>query len=83
METTVPENIYAMTDEYSAAAVKPVTDIEREAVARLIYQLVKLLMEDGFTMEQRRALAKQYGVSHERAHEVEDFLLSWGLDEDE
>lgn len=79
----MPDNIYAMTDEYSASAKDPLTDGDREAAARLMYELVKLLMKDGFTPGQRRTLAEQHGVAHDRAVRVEQFLLFWGLDDDE
>ncbi|MGG6196487.1 DUF2543 family protein [Pantoea allii] len=81
MDKPIMQTVYGMVDEYSSAATNPVTDDERECVARYINNLVSLLMEDGFTREQQVFLALGAGVRKERINEIGEFLRKWGLDE--
>lgn len=81
MDKPITQTVYGMVDEYSSASAKPVSDDERECVARYINKLVSLLMEDGFTREQQVFLAIGAGVRKERINEIGEFLRKWGLDE--
>lgn len=80
--STLPQAVINLRDQYAQQAAQPVTDSERDALGGLLFELVKLLMQDGFTEGQRTELAFQYGVKQERALDIEHFLSSWGLDDE-
>ncbi|ADU71458.1 YmjA family protein [Pantoea sp. At-9b] len=79
MNNDVPLKFYDIVDEYEAEAAKPVSESERDALARYFQLLITRLMNNEEISEQaQQEMASEAGIEALRIDEIATFLNQWG-----
>ncbi|MCK1970216.1 YmjA family protein [Franconibacter sp. IITDAS19] len=79
MSAEIPLKYYDIADEYSTECAEPVTESEREPLARYFQLLITRLMNnEEISEEAQRELASEAGIDEERIDEIAMFLNQWG-----
>lgn len=79
MNNEVPLKYYDIVDEYSTEATKPVSDSERDALARYFQQLITRLMNnEEISEDAQKAIAVEAGIDEMRIDDIATFLNQWG-----
>lgn len=79
MNNEIDLKYYDIADEYSTESAKPVSDDERDAVARYFQLLVTRLMNNEEISEEAQGeMAVEAGIAEQRIDEIAEFLNQWG-----
>lgn len=79
MNDEIPIRFYDVADEYAAEAAKPVSESERDALARYFQLLLTRLMNnEEISEEAQQEMAQQAGIDAQRIDEIAEFLNQWG-----
>ena len=79
MNDEVPLKYYDIADEYATETAKPVSESEREPLARYFELLLTRLMNNEEIGEDaQKDMAKEAGIAEERIDEIATFLNQWG-----
>lgn len=79
MNNDIPLKFYDIADEYATEAAKPVSDTERDALARYFQQLITRLMNnEEISEEAQQEMATEAGVDALRIDDIAEFLNRWG-----
>ncbi|MFU9138473.1 YmjA family protein [Erwinia tasmaniensis] len=79
MNNDVPLKFYDIVDEYSTESAKPVSDPERDPLARYFQRLVTRLMNNEEISESTQTeLAREAGIDALRIDDIATFLNQWG-----
>lgn len=79
MNNEVPLKFYDIVDEYSTEAETPVSESERDALARYFQLLITRLMNnEEISEEAQKEMAAEAGIAEPRIDEVATFLNQWG-----
>ena len=79
MNDEVPLKYYDIADEYATETAKPVSESEREPLARYFELLLTRLMNNEEIGEDaQKEMAKEAGIAEERIDEIATFLNQWG-----
>ncbi|MDX6914198.1 YmjA family protein [Pectobacterium carotovorum] len=79
MNNEIPLKFYDITDEYSTESEKPVSESERDAVARYFQLLITRLMNnEEISEEAQQEMASEAGIDAHRIDEIATFLNQWG-----
>lgn len=79
MNNEVPLKYYDIADEYATETAKPVSESEREPLARYFELLLTRLMNNEEIGEDaQKEMAKEAGIAEERIDEIATFLNQWG-----
>lgn len=79
MNNEVPLKYYDIVDEYSTEAAKPVSDSERDALARYFQQLITRLMNnEEISEDTQKEIAVEAGIDEVRIDDIATFLNQWG-----
>ncbi len=79
MNNDVPLKFYDIVDEYSTESAKPVSDLERDPLARYFQLLVTRLMNNEEISESTQTeLARETGIDALRIDDIATFLNQWG-----
>ncbi|MEG3111198.1 YmjA family protein [Pantoea sp. T14] len=79
MNNEVPLKYYDIVDEYSTEAAKPVSDSERDALARYFQQLITRLMNnEEISEDTQKEIAVEAGIDEMRIDDIATFLNQWG-----
>ncbi|KHN54608.1 DUF2543 family protein [Pectobacterium fontis] len=79
MNKEVPIKFYDITDEYSTESAKPVSESERESLARYFQLLITRLMNNEEISENaQQEMANEAGIDALRIDEIATFLNQWG-----
>ncbi|MCI1898986.1 MAG: YmjA family protein [Enterobacter sp.] len=79
MNNQVPLKYYDIADEYATETAKPVSESEREPLARYFELLLTRLMNNEEIGEDaQKEMAKEAGIAEERIDEIATFLNQWG-----
>jgi len=79
MSNEVPIKYYDIADEYATETETPVSETERDAVARYFEMLITRLMNgEEISEEAQRQMAAEAGINEQRIDEIANFLNQWG-----
>lgn len=79
MSNDVPLKFYDIVDEYSTECEKPVSEPEREPLARYFQLLITRLMNNEEISENaQKEMASEAGIDAHRIDEIATFLNQWG-----
>ncbi|MFH8133249.1 DUF2543 family protein [Pantoea osteomyelitidis] len=79
MNNEVPIKYYDIVDEYSTETAKPVSESEREPLARYFQLLIARLMDNEEISENaQKEIASEAGIDETRIDEIAMFLNQWG-----
>ncbi len=79
MNDEVPLKYYDIADEYSTESAEPVSESEREPLARYFQLLITRLMNNEEISEEAQGeMAIQAGINEQRIDEIANFLNKWG-----
>lgn len=79
MNNEVPLKYYDIADEYATETAKPVSESEREPLARYFELLLTRLMNnEEIDEDAQKEMAKEAGIAEERIDEIATFLNQWG-----
>lgn len=79
MNNEVSLKYYDIADEYATETAKPVSESEREPLARYFELLLTRLMNNEEIGEDaQKEMAKEAGIAEERIDEIATFLNQWG-----
>lgn len=79
MNNEVPLKYYDIADEYATETAKPVSESEREPLARYFELLLTRLMNNEEIGEDaQKEMAKEAGIAEVRIDEIATFLNQWG-----
>ncbi|RJL21884.1 YmjA family protein [Pectobacterium polaris] len=79
MNNEIPLKFYDITDEYSTESAKPVSESERDALARYFQLLLTRLMNnEEISEEAQKEMASEAGIDEFRIDEIATFLNQWG-----
>lgn len=79
MNNEIPLKYYDIVDEYSTECAKPVSESERDALARYFQLLITRLMNnEEISEEAQQEMASEAGIDGQRIDEVATFLNQWG-----
>ncbi|WP_243079629.1 YmjA family protein [Pantoea sp. MQR6] len=79
MNNEVPLKYYDIVDEYSTEAAKPVSDSERDALARYFQQLITRLMNnEEISEDTQKEIAVEAGIDEMHIDDIATFLNQWG-----
>ncbi|MBN3080371.1 MULTISPECIES: YmjA family protein [Pectobacterium] len=79
MNNEIPLKFYDITDEYSTESDKPVSESERDALARYFQLLITRLMNnEEISEEAQKEMASEAGIDEFRIDEIATFLNQWG-----
>jgi len=79
MNDEIPIRYYDVADEYATESDKPVSDSERDALARYFQLLITRLMNnEEISEEAQQEMAVEAGIDAQRIDEIADFLNQWG-----
>ncbi|MEQ9878543.1 YmjA family protein [Pectobacterium aroidearum] len=79
MNHEIPLKFYDITDEYSTESEKPVSESERDAVARYFQLLITRLMNnEEISEDAQQEMASEAGIDAHRIDEIATFLNQWG-----
>ncbi|WP_130835065.1 DUF2543 family protein [[Erwinia] mediterraneensis] len=79
MNTEIPLKFYDILDEYATESAKPVSETERESLARYFQLLItRLTNNEEISEEAQQEMARETGIAEFRIDEIADFLNQWG-----
>ncbi|MCH5051278.1 YmjA family protein [Pectobacterium aquaticum] len=79
MSNEIPLKFYDITDEYATESEKPVSESERDALARYFQLLITRLMNnEEISEEAQKEMASEAGIDEFRIDEIATFLNQWG-----
>ena len=79
MSNETPLKYYDIADEYATESEKPVSESERDALARYFELLITRLMNnEEISEEAQREMALEASIDPERIDEIAEFLNHWG-----
>ncbi|QRG80933.1 YmjA family protein [Citrobacter sp. R56] len=79
MNNEIPLKYYDIVDEYSTECAKPVSESERDALARYFQLLITRLMNnEEISEEAQQEMASEAGIDGQRIDEIATFLNQWG-----
>ncbi|PSN07509.1 DUF2543 family protein [Siccibacter turicensis] len=79
MNQEIPLKFYDIADEYSTETAKPVSESERDALARYFQLLIERLMNNEEIDEAaQQTMADEAGIDAGRIDEIANFLNQWG-----
>nr|WP_314263737.1 YmjA family protein [uncultured Moellerella sp.] len=79
MNNEVPLKYYDIADEYLTEATDPVSEQERESLARYFQLLLTRLMNNEEISENaQKEMANEAGINELRIDEIATFLNQWG-----
>jgi len=79
MSNETPLKYYDIADEYATESEKPVSESERDALARYFELLITRLMNNEEISEAaQREMALEASIDPERIDEIAEFLNRWG-----
>ncbi|MBN3265785.1 YmjA family protein [Pectobacterium brasiliense] len=79
MNNEIPLKFYDITDEYATESEKPVSESERDALARYFQLLITRLMNnEEISEEAQKEMASEAGIEEFRIDEIATFLNQWG-----
>ncbi|MBA7846779.1 YmjA family protein [Klebsiella sp. RHBSTW-00484] len=79
MNDEVPLKYYDIADEYSTESAEPVSESERESLARYFQLLITRLMNNEEISEEAQGeMAIQAGINEQRIDDIATFLNKWG-----
>ncbi|MGV7092367.1 DUF2543 family protein [Siccibacter turicensis] len=79
MNQEIPLKFYDIADEYSTETAKPVSESERDALARYFQLLLERLMNNEEIDEAaQQTMADEAGIDAGRIDEIANFLNQWG-----
>lgn len=79
MNNEVPIKYYDIVDEYSTETAKPVSESEREPLARYFQLLIARLMDnEEISEDAQKDIAREAGIDETRIDEIAMFLNQWG-----
>ena len=79
MNNEVPIKYYDIVDEYSTETAQPVSESEREPLARYFQLLIARLMDNEEISENaQKEIASEAGIDETRIDEIAMFLNQWG-----
>lgn len=79
MKHDVPLKYYDIADEYAAESAAPVSESEREPLARYFELLLtRLINNEEISEETQREMADEAGIAAPRIDEIAEFLNQWG-----
>ena len=79
MNDEVPLKYYDIADEYSTESAEPVSESERESLARYFQLLITRLMNNEEISEEAQGeMAIQAGINEQRIDDIANFLNKWG-----
>lgn len=81
MNHEVPIKYFDIADEYSTEAATPLSDAEREPVARYFELLLtRLSNNEEIDEAAQQEMAADAGIDPQRIDEIANFLNQWGND---
>ena len=79
MNNEIPLKYYDIADEYATECAKPVSESERDPLARYFQLLLTRLMNNEEISEEAQAdMAREAGLPADRIDEIAMFLNQWG-----
>lgn len=79
MSNEVPIKYYDIADEYATEMETPVSDSERDALARYFELLITRLMNgEEISEDAQQEMAAEAGINEQRIDEIANFLNQWG-----
>ncbi|MDN8598870.1 YmjA family protein [Citrobacter sp. S2-9] len=79
MNNEIPLKYYDIVDEYSMECAKPVSESERDALARYFQLLITRLMNnEEISEEAQKEMASEAGIDGQRIDDIATFLNQWG-----
>ncbi|MBB1201803.1 DUF2543 family protein [Enterobacteriaceae bacterium 89] len=79
MNEETPLKYYDIADEYATEAEKPVSEDERDALAKYFQLLVTRLMNnEEISEEDQSEMAIAAGIDGQRIDDIANFLNRWG-----
>lgn len=79
MNNEIPLKFYDITDEYATESEKPVSESERDALARYFQLLITRLMNnEEISEDAQEEMAREAGIDEHRIDEIATFLNQWG-----
>lgn len=79
MKEEIPLKYYDVADEYATEAENPVSDAEREPLARYFQLLITRLMNnEEISEDAQKEMAGEAGIDALRIDEIAEFLNRWG-----
>jgi hypothetical protein len=79
MNNEIPLKFYDIVDEYSTETATPVSEVERESLARYFQLLITRLMNNEEISEEAQGeMATEAGIDERRIDEIALFLNQWG-----
>jgi hypothetical protein len=79
MNNEIPLKFYDITDEYATESEKPVSESERDALARYFQLLLTRLMNnEEISEDAQKEMASEAGIDELRIDEIATFLNQWG-----
>lgn len=79
MNNEIPLKYYDIVDEYTSETAKPVSESERDPLARYFEQLVSRLMNgEEISEEAQKVMATEAGIDEQRIDDIANFLNQWG-----
>jgi len=79
MNDEIPLKYYDIVDEYSNEAAEPVSEVERDALARYFQLLLtRLSNNEEISEEAQQDMAKEAGIKTPRIDDIANFLNQWG-----
>ena len=79
MNDEIPIRYYDVADEYATESDKPVSDSERDALARYFQLLITRLMNnEEISEEAQQEMAVEANIDAQRIDDIAEFLNQWG-----
>lgn len=79
MNNEIPLKYYDIVDEYATESAEPVSESEREPLARYFQLLITRLMNNEEISENaQQEMASEAGIGALRIDEIATFLNQWG-----
>ncbi|MBA0169172.1 DUF2543 family protein [Pectobacterium sp. CFBP8739] len=79
MNNEIPLKFYDITDEYATESEKPVSESERDALARYFQLLsTRLMNNEEISEEAQKEMAREACIDAHRIDEIATFLNQWG-----
>ena len=79
MHEEVPLKYYDIADEYSTESAEPVSESEREPLARYFQLLITRLMNnEEIDEEAQQEMAREAAIDERRIDDIANFLNQWG-----
>jgi len=79
MNNDIPLKYYDIADEYATETTKPVSETERDALARYFQLLITCLTNnEEISEESQQEMAREAAIDEARIDEIASFLNQWG-----